>query len=170
MPRRIYAYPAGLGFEMFNVMATAGAFLLAFSILVFMYNMWVSARRGVPAPADPWGGATLEWTIPSPPQEWNFTDEPVVAERDPVWGMKRAAGVRTLPEPTLSSGKGIHMPGPSWWPLIVSIGILIFFIGFMVKKSWAFPFGPITIAGFLLTTIGIFKWAYEAPDANAPKH
>ena len=170
MPRRIYTYPAGLGFELFNMMATAGAFLLAISILVFMYNMWVTARRGVKAPADPWGGATLEWTIPSPPQEWNFTVEPVVAERDPVWAMKRAAGVRTLPEPTLDSGKGIHLPGPSWWPLVVAVGILVFFIGFMVKHSYAFPFGPITIVGFLLTATGIFKWAYEAPDANAPKH
>jgi|CXWL01.1.fsa_nt_gi cytochrome c oxidase subunit 1 len=170
MPRRIYTYPAGLGFELFNMMATAGAFLLAISILVFMYNMWVTVRRNVPAPADPWGGATLEWTIPSPPQEWNFTVEPVVAERDPVWAMKRAAGVRTLPEPTLDSGQGIHLPGPSWWPLVVAVGILVFFIGFMVKHSYAFPFGPITIVGFLLTAIGIFKWAYEAPDANAPKH
>ncbi|MBL0179746.1 MAG: cytochrome c oxidase subunit I [Gemmatimonadetes bacterium] len=170
MPRRIYTYPAGLGFELFNMMATVGAFLLAFSILVFMYNMWVTVRRNVPAPADPWGGATLEWTIPSPPQEWNFTVEPVVAERDPVWAMKRAAGVRTLPEPTLDSGKGIHLPGPSWWPLVVAVGILVFFIGFMVKHSYAFPFGPITIVGFLLTAVGIFKWAYEAPDANAPKH
>ncbi len=170
MPRRIYAYPAGLGFEVYNMMATAGAFLLAISILVFMYNMWVSARRGEPAPADPWGGATLEWSIPSPPQEWNFTDEPIVTDRDDLWAQKRAAGVRTLPEPALSDGKGIHLPGPSWWPLIVAIGILIFFIGFMVPHTYAFPFGPITIAGFLLTTVGIFKWAYEPPDANATHH
>ena len=43
-------------------------------------------------------------------------------------------------------------------------------LAFTALQNWAFPFGPITIAGFLLTAIGIFKWAYEAPDANAPKH
>ncbi len=170
MPRRVYTYPSGLGFDLFNMMATVGAFLLAISILIFMWNVIKTWRSDERAPADPWGGATLEWTIPSPPPEWNFDDEPVVTERDAVWGIKRAAGVRTLPEPVSGDGKGIHMPGPSWWPLIVSLGILSFFVGFMFDKPWAFPFGPVTILGFALTTFGIFKWAYEAPDAHATNH
>jgi cytochrome c oxidase subunit 1 len=170
MPRRVYTYPAGLGFDLYNLMATVGAFFLAFSILVFIWNVIKTARSSERAPADPWGGATLEWTIPSPPQEWNFDDEPVVTERDAVWGMKRAAGVRMLPEPVAGDGKGIHMPGPSWWPLVVSVGILMFFVGFMFDKPWAFPFGPVTVVGFALTTFGIFKWAYEAPDAHATNH
>ena len=62
------------------------------------------------------------------------------------------------------------MPGPSWWPLVVAVGILIFFIGFMMKDPWAFPFRPVTILGFAITTFGTFKWAYEAPDAHAPQH
>ncbi|MDZ4259957.1 MAG: cytochrome c oxidase subunit I [Gemmatimonadales bacterium] len=170
MPRRVYTYPSGLGFDVYNMMATVGAFFLAGSILVFIWNVIVTWRSGERAPADPWNGATLEWTIPSPPPMWNFTDEPVVAGKDPVWTLKREAGTRTLPEPVAGDGRGIHMPGPSWWPLVVSIGILSFFVGFMFDKPWAFPFGPVTIVGFLLTTFGTFKWAYEAPDAHATNH
>jgi cytochrome c oxidase subunit 1 len=170
MPRRVYTYPSGLGFDVYNMMATVGAFFLAGSILVFIWNVIVTWRSAERAPADPWNGATLEWTIPSPPPMWNFTDEPVVTGKDPVWTLKREAGTRTLPEPVAGDGRGIHMPGPSWWPLVVSIGILSFFVGFMFDKPWAFPFGPVTIVGFLLTTFGAFKWAYEAPDAHATNH
>jgi cytochrome c oxidase subunit I len=170
MPRRIYTYPAGLGFELYNMMATVGSFLLGASFLVFIWNVIKTSRAAVPAPADPWGGATLEWAIPSPPQEFNFPELITVHEKDPLWEMKRDAGVTRLPEPGLVSGKGIHMPGPSWWPLVVAVGILVFFIGFMMKNPWAFPFRPVTILGLAITTIGTFKWAYEAPDAHAPQH
>ena len=140
MPRRVYTYPEGLGFDVYNMAQTVGAFILALSILAFMWNLIRTWRGPANAPADPWGGATLEWTIPSPPPEFNFAEEPVVTEKDALWAMKDAAGVERLPEPQPASGKGIHMPGPSWWPLIVSVGILVFFVGFMLKKPWSFPF------------------------------
>ncbi len=170
MPRRIYTYPAGLGFDNLNLLSTLGSFLLASSFVVFIYNVITTWRSGAQAPADPWNGATLEWTIPSPPQEWNFAVEPTVTEKDPLWGMKRAAGVTALPEPELVSGKGIHLPSPSWWPLMVSIGFLIFMAGFMVKRSYAFPFSPVTLVGFALTLFATYKWAYEPIDGHAPKH
>src|SRR5664279_249196 len=110
MPRRIYTYPAGLGFDTLNLLSTIGAFLLGSSFLIFIYNIITTWRHGAPAPADPWNGATLEWSIPSPPQEWNFAVDPTVTEKDPLWGLKRAAGVRMLPEPPRVSGEGIHLP------------------------------------------------------------
>jgi len=170
MPRRIYTYPGGLGFDIWNKLATAGAGILALSFLVFMWNILKTWRNGEKAPADPWGGATLEWSIPSTPQEWNFTEEPVVEGKDPLWTTKRAAGVRTLPEPALSDGKGIHLPGPSWWPLIVSLGVITFFIGMMIERTWAFWFTPVSIVGFLVTLFGTYKWVYEPVDANATHH
>ena len=170
MPRRIYTYPGGLGFDIWNKLATMGAGILALSFLVFMWNILKTWRSGEKAPADPWGGATLEWSIPSPPQEWNFTEEPVVEGKDPLWTTKRAAGVRTLPEPALSDGKGIHLPGPSWWPLIVSLGVITFFIGMMIERTWAFWFTPVSIVGFLVTLFATYKWVYEPVDANATHH
>ncbi len=168
MPRRIYSYPAGLGFDTLNLLSTVGAFLLGSSFLIFSYNIIKTWRSGAQAPADPWNGATLEWSIPSPPQEWNFAVEPIVTEKDPLWGLKRAAGVKVLPEPPRVSGEGIHLPAPSWWPLIVSVGFLTFLVGIMVKHASAFPFGPISIAGFAITLYGIYKWAYEPVDGHAP--
>jgi len=169
MPRRIYTYPSGLGFDIYNEMATAGAFILALSFVVFIWNVIRAWRGPADAPADPWNGATLEWAIPSPPPEWNFTEEPVVAEKDALWGWKRAAGVRALPEPARSDGKGIHMPGPSWWPMIVSIGIFLFMVGFMLPRGYL-PFSPVGITGFVILLVGIFKWAYQPVDANATHH
>jgi cytochrome c oxidase subunit 1 len=170
MPRRIYTYPEGLGFDIYNLMATVGAFILMVAFLVFIWNVLKTWRGPRNAPADPWGGATLEWAIPSPPQEWNFALEPTVTGKDDLWIQKRAAGVRTLPEPGLVDGKGIHMPGPSWWPLIVAVGILVFFIGIMLPRAWAFPFHWVSILGFFIVTVGIFKWAYQPVDANATHH
>jgi cytochrome c oxidase subunit 1 len=72
MPRRVYTYAEGMGFDLMNRLETIGSMILGFSMLVFVYNIWKSLRNPVPAPADPWHGATLEWAIPSPPQEFNF--------------------------------------------------------------------------------------------------
>jgi cytochrome c oxidase subunit 1 len=164
MPRRVYTYAAGLGLDGFNLASTIGAWILALAFLVFIYNVIKTWRSNVQAPADPWGGATLEWSIPSPPQEWNFAVEPVVHEKDALWAAKRAAGVRFLPEPPRVSGAGIHLPSPSWWPLATSFGVMIFMIGLMVHRPWAFPFGPVSMVGFAVAAFSIFKWSYQPVD------
>jgi len=155
MPRRVYTYPADLNFGFWNMMETVGAFVLMVSLLVFIYNLLRSLRQGAVAPADPWNGATLEWTIPSPPQEWNFAEIPEVTGRDPLWEWERARGGGKLPEPQRVSGKGIHLPNPSYWPLVTALGMLVFFSGFIV----GFPY--VNIVGVLVTFIGIFSWAFE---------
>jgi cytochrome c oxidase subunit 1 len=156
MPRRVYTYPKGLGFETMNMIETAGAFILGLSFLVFLYNVWTSSRTRAQrvAPADPWHGATLEWMIPSPPQEWNFNEIPQVHARDEVWYRRRQAG-GTLPEPERISGAGIHLPNPSYWPLVTAIGVLVFFIGFMIHTV------PVNILGGLIVLFGAMRWAFE---------
>ena len=105
MPRRVYTYPAGLGFETLNQIETVAAFLLAFSFFIFLVNVFQTWRKPRNAPADPWNGATLEWTIPSPPPEFNFAEIPTVHGRDALWELKRERG-GTLPEPARVSGWG----------------------------------------------------------------
>jgi cytochrome c oxidase subunit 1 len=61
MPRRVYSYQKGMGFELYNLMSTAGAILLGISILIFLHNFFRSIRKGEPAPNNPWNGAMLEW-------------------------------------------------------------------------------------------------------------
>ncbi len=157
MPRRVYTYPAGLGFETMNMLETVGALLLGLSQLIFVYNMIRTWRRPKNAPADPWNGATLEWAIPSPPQEFNFAEEPEVHSRDPLWERKREAGGR-LPEPQRVSGKGIHLPHPSYWPLVSAMGVAAVFISMMMIPhfhAWG------VIAAVALLFFGVFNWVFE---------
>ena len=157
MPRRVYTYPEGLGFETLNRLETVGAFILGLSFLVFLINIFKTWRGPSNAPADPWNGATLEWAIPSPPQEWNFAEVPVVHGRDPLWEAKRQHG-GPLPEPPRVSGQGIHLPNPSYWPLVAAIGVAGMMVGVMVEPKVG-PWG--IMAGGLILFIGVFNWAFE---------
>jgi cytochrome c oxidase subunit 1 len=88
MPRRIYTYDAGQGWEVFNRTSSIGYTLLFLSMLVFVYNFFRSLRRGTPVGNDPWGAGTLEWSIPSPPPDYNFAKLPTVTSRYPLWDVK----------------------------------------------------------------------------------
>src|SRR5258708_4443307 len=79
MPRRIYTYPAELGVTRFNQLSTIGAFIIGIATLIFFWNLLRTRWRPSNAPANPWGGATLEWAIPSPPPVYNFTVIPIIA-------------------------------------------------------------------------------------------
>ncbi len=88
MPRRIYTYDAGQGWELFNMMSSIGAFMLVVSTAIFVHNFFSSRKRGVVAGNDAWGGGTLEWSIPSPPPDYNFARVPTVTSRYPLWDLK----------------------------------------------------------------------------------
>jgi cytochrome c oxidase subunit 1 len=88
MPRRIYTYDAGQGWEIFNQMSTWGAVIQAIAYLLAAYNIWVSRKNGEIAGDDPWGAPSLEWSIPSPPPDYNFAVIPKVTSRYPLWDMK----------------------------------------------------------------------------------
>jgi cytochrome c oxidase subunit 1 len=85
MPRRIYTYDAGQGWELFNAMSTWGTGLLAIGMVIFVWNFLKSFRDGEISGNDPWGAPTLEWSIPSPPPEYNFARIPRVTSRVPLW-------------------------------------------------------------------------------------
>jgi cytochrome c oxidase subunit 1 len=156
MPRRIYTYPAGLGFEVMNMMETVGAFLLAISQAIFIWNIIQAWRKPRNAPADPWNGATLEWAIPSPPQEFNFAVEPEVHSRDPLWEQKRQQG--PLPEPQRVGGQGIHLPNPSFWPLLTATGVAGIFISLMMIPHLGWWFVIAMVLWFLFS---VFNWIFE---------
>jgi cytochrome c oxidase subunit 1 len=88
MPRRIYQYDAGQGYEPFNMASTIGYGFLFVSMLFFIYNFFKSRKSGTPVGNDPWGAGTLEWSIPSPPPEYNFAELPNVTSRYPLWDVK----------------------------------------------------------------------------------
>jgi cytochrome c oxidase subunit 1 len=88
MPRRIYTYEPGRGFEIWNQLSTIGALIQAPSYLIFVYNVVVSLWKGKPAGDDPWDAWTLEWATTSPPPSYNFETIPTVRSRRPLWDLK----------------------------------------------------------------------------------
>jgi cytochrome c oxidase subunit I len=88
MPRRIYTYPSGLGWNTDNLLATIGAFIIASGVLVFLFNFILSLRSGKASGSDPWDAFTLEWDTTSPPAHYNFPTIPVVRSRRPFYDKK----------------------------------------------------------------------------------
>jgi cytochrome c oxidase subunit 1 len=88
MPRRIYTYEPGRGWDMLNLVVTIGVFFQAAGVLVFVANLLRSYFRGSLAGADPWDAWTLEWSTISPPPPYNFAVIPVVRSRRPLWDLK----------------------------------------------------------------------------------
>ncbi|HEX5387484.1 MAG TPA: cytochrome c oxidase subunit I [Gemmatimonadales bacterium] len=163
-PRRTYTYQAGLGFDWLNQLETVGAVILFFAFLTFLINVIKTWRRPATAPADPWNGATLEWSLPSPPQEWNFAEVPVVHSRDPLWERKRERG-GPLPEPLRVSGQGIHLPAPSFWPAVAAVGVMGLFLGIMLSPK----VGPWAIfVGVSVLFFGVFNWIFEPSYTSIP--
>jgi cytochrome c oxidase subunit 1 len=88
MPRRIYTYPADQGWDVFNAMSSWGAYIQLVAGVIFAWNIFRSWRSGQIAGRDPWGAPSLEWSIPSPPPDYNFAEIPTVTSRYPLWDVK----------------------------------------------------------------------------------
>ena len=175
MPRRIYTFDAEMGWNLWNGAASVGAVLLATSILIFIVNVVRSVKQGEVAGADPWDARTLEWSISSPPPEYNFAQIPTVHGRDPFWAQKRE-GVRAVP---VAGGSGeddehsIHLPQPSFWPLFVPVGLLIAAYGLVYIDApgvhiSAFSVNITLSIGIIAAVIGgaialvsVYGWSFE---------
>jgi cytochrome c oxidase subunit 1 len=88
MPRRIYTYEPGRGWDTWNFLITIGVVFQGAGILAFLVNMVRSYVRGKPAGSDPWDAWTLEWSTTSPPPEYNYGSLPEVKSRRPLWDLK----------------------------------------------------------------------------------
>jgi cytochrome c oxidase subunit 1 len=92
MPRRVADYSPDAGWTILNAMSTAGAFLIAISVLPFLVNVVATLINGEPAGDDPWEGNTLEWATNSPPPPYNFDRLPPIHSERPLFFLTHGHG------------------------------------------------------------------------------
>ncbi|HXW00917.1 MAG TPA: cytochrome c oxidase subunit I, partial [Anaerolineae bacterium] len=183
MPRRVYTYQAGFGWDIYNLISTIGAFILALGILLFVWNFFWSLQNGQPAGNNPWGADTLEWSTASPPINYGFAVLPIVHSRHPLWEQKplhqgdekvenllqalakwpikwRAALITSLVDG--QPEEIFRVSGPSIWPFVTAVGVIIIF------GAEIFTARIVLLAGVFITIVGIIAWNWptEAPTTE----
>ena len=192
MPRRVYTYQTEFGWDFWNLVSTIGAFLIAVSTLVFIHNVFRTFRKGEPAGNDPWDGRTLEWSIPSPPPHYNFASIPTVYGRDAFWEQKHGNGEHGAPIPVAGGagvrdtaggeepgagvavhgeghgdeGHGIHMPGLSYYPVIIAIGMTVAGYGVIYHSTFTWALAAVGAAIMMVAT---YAWSFEPASEPAPE-
>jgi cytochrome c oxidase subunit 1 len=178
MPRRTYTYRDGYGFNFWNMVSTVGAFLIAISFLVFFANIYTSYRKAKKAnlvmEADPWDSRSLEWMVPSPTPVHNFDVVPTVHGLDEFWHRKygededgrlvRIAATEDVVQK--GDGRGVHLPSPSYWPIVLAFGMPWIAWG-LIYNLWFCVFGGVVVVA------AIYGWIMEPatdPDAGHDDH
>ena len=167
MPRRIYTYPADQGWESYNVISTVGAVVIAVSVLVLIYNMYQSLRSGEPAGNNPWGGATLEWSIPSPPPHYNFATIPTVTSRMPLWDEHGASVGASHASQHSDEEAHVAMPAPSYWPVVLSLAITMVAGSLIIREAHTILGLTVASVFGLLGLYSIYRWSFEPAFADA---
>ncbi|KOR77037.1 cytochrome c oxidase subunit I [Paenibacillus solani] len=154
MQRRIVSYLPHQNFDELNFISTIGSILMGIGVLAFLVNVVITARKPVGAPDDPWeDGRTLEWSIPSPPPEYNFKQIPLVRGLDAFWKEKMAGNKEMTPAEPLGP---IHMPSPSILPFVMSLGLFIGGLGFMFStEDFSNSFMSLIFNKYIVLIVGL---------------
>jgi cytochrome c oxidase subunit I+III len=165
MPRRVYTYLPGLGWDIFNFISTIGVFILTVGILLFILNVIYGLIRGEPAGDNPWGSGSLEWATTSPPQPYNFAMLPIVQSRYPLWDAPAAFPAYTFEEfPERREVLGtsaldaepemrVILPEDSIIPFLTAIAVIAVFVAAMFDDV------PVVIFSLVgLALLGVWHW------------
>ena len=177
MSRRVHTYSPGFGFELWNLVETIGAFIIAVGVLFFLVNVVLSARRArgrPPVGPDPWDARSLEWLTPNPTPVHNFDEVPTVEGLDEFWHRKygtdddgRVVRVATAEEVCQDgSATDVHLPSPSYWPVVLAAGMPLVAYG-LIYTLW------LCVPGAVLILTAIYAWAFEPvddPDSDHGSH
>ncbi|WP_083656371.1 cytochrome c oxidase subunit I [Mongoliimonas terrestris] len=155
MPRRVFTYPGGLGFDWLNMVSTVGAFVFAAGVGVVVWDVVRPKSREPYAPRNPWNAGTLEWLTTMPGENWGVRSVPFITSRYPIWDqpnlirdvdegrgllpdaeeMKRETLVTSVldAEPI----QCLRVPGNAWSPMIAAFTLGGVFIALTFK--WWIP-------------------------------
>lgn len=175
MPRRVYTYQRELELDGYNILATAGAFMLAAGVLVFLIDLAKSLWTGPPAGANPWDADSLEWSQPFPTPSYAFFEPPIVRGRHPLWEEQGIQATESEPEllklqqqlagvPATWRASLVtdavearpqamqYLPGPTFVSFWAAVTTLIGFAG-ILGRSYL-----MAGAGLIVTSIAIVLW------------
>jgi cytochrome c oxidase subunit 1/cytochrome c oxidase subunit I+III len=173
MPRRIYTYDHGLGWDGINLLVSLGSVAFATGTGLTLLNWARAVRRKEPVPDDPWGGDSLEWATTSPPPLYNFAAIPFVEGRHPLWdrrplryatGYEGATAVGAIRRETpVTEGydvlpeEDLRIPRESWAPIATAAGIAVLFVGLLVSAALVAVVG----AAAIVVAAGVWAWRTE---------
>jgi cytochrome c oxidase subunit 1 len=172
MPRRVYTYPEGMGWETLNMISSVGAFVFAVSVMIFVANALLSLRKGERAPDNPWGAPGLEWKTASPPAPYNHPHIPVVLDNAPLWREDQpvAYGLRVedrevLLTTVVEAEPDLREPSPepTIWPLIAAAATTVLFVS-SIFSPWAVVIGSVPVAAALIA----WFWPKSPPHSGEP--
>ena len=172
MPRRVYTYPSYMGWNLLNLISSAGALLLIAGGALLLYNLLHSRRAGALAGDNPWDADSLEWATSSPPPVYNFLEIPIVEGRHPLWERTPDAPVvgglrcdtREVLVTDVMDAEPTHtdeFPDPSIWPFIAAVSTAGLLVGSLFTP-WAVVYGALPV---LVSLVGWF-W----PKKRAAEH
>ncbi len=173
MPRRDYTYSPGLGWTGLNLIETLGAYLLTAGLLIVAGNLIISLFKGEAAGDDPFGGDTLEWSVSSPPPEYNFPVIPTVSSPYANWDKedrehdkrKLEEGVQVLERGHETSAgtvvdgdwdEVLAMPSSSPWPPLLALALAGIF-SMVLLKLWLG-------AAFFAVLVGLVLFAWHGKE------
>ena len=177
-PRRMYIWTearAGDGFfnlGFWNLISSIGSAVLGIGVLLFFINVLIS-RKHPPAPLDPWDARSLEWMTSNPPKEHNFDQIPTVHALDEFFHRKYedrgtedhhdyhqiATAEEIMAEQESNADKHIHMPSPSYWPMVLAFSLPVMGYG-VIFNRFMIPVGA------ALTLLSMFAWSMEPHTAS----
>lgn len=145
--RRLDHYDASLGWQPLFIVAGVGVAIIGlgvgFMVLQFAYSFW--KRDENIAGNDPWNGRTLEWSINSPPPEYNYAVLPEVTGRDAFWSAKKSK--QGTPKPNYSA---ISMPKNTGLPFAIGMSAMAGGFGVVWHIWWLAALGLLLVAGLII--------------------
>lgn len=182
MPRRVYTYEAGLGWDWLNLLSSVAGFIMAIGVALIIVDLAMHFRFGRRSPANPWRADTLEWATAMPVSAYNFVSLPPIRDRNPLWqnpelpeaiaqGEFRLAdidhGRRDILGTDAVTGKVrevITLPSNSWLPLLTALSLGVICVSLLVRAY------EVAVMGVFATLVVALRWSWVngAHPAMAP--